>query len=1013
MTSSKFDELYKKLNPEQRGAVDTIDGPVIVIAGPGTGKTSILTLRISNILRLTDTAPESILVLTFTESGVHSVRKKLVDIIGTAGYRVPIYTFHSFCNDIIKGFPQEFPRIIGAQHVTDVDQISIIEELILKTKLVALKPHGNPVFYLKSILNFIKELKREDVGADEYKKYVDDFEKDIEDVEDLRHTKGAYKGEIKAKYKPTFRKIENSREFGILYEKYQNMLEEKRLYDYEDMIIEVLRELRENKNLLLELQETYQYILADEHQDANRGQNRLLELLSGFHKEPNLFVVGDEKQAIFRFQGASLENFLYFKKRFPNAKVFSLNKNYRSTQGILDASHSLIEKNPAGGIERVRLESKGTINEAEKNKDVGNSAVDQKANITIYECDTPQAEAIFIAKKVLEKIETGVAGEDIVVLFRDNRDADELARIFDTKSVPYVLHTDIDVIADEQIQKLFCVLKAINEFGNDKLLSLVLFLDFFELSHLDVFKILRYGYENRRNLVGVIKSMDDLVRAGVEEPKKFTDLYHMLHEMSVVARNKGLIDSIQIIVARIGFVGFILSKPRSLELVSAYDALLSHVVELIERHKGAKLQDYIGFLGKMSTHGISVRAKSISSYPGRVNLMTAHKSKGLEFDHVFCAHLNEGHWGGRKNISYFLPIDVKATDEVENNMADERRLLYVAMTRARKTIVLTYATHRLSGKEILPSRFIEEIDPALVELKKEKGDTLALLEKIEKHTENFLDIKNREYLEKVFLEQGFSVSALNNYLTCPWKYFFQNLLRVPRVEERHQLYGTAIHETLKVFFDAYKNDNMFSKKVLLGFFEKYLNRKALSESDYQLFLDKGRKSLGGYFDTYKDTWPKNIFNEFNVSGVHLPFEMADGTKSNVLLRGQLDKVEILDGNSVNVVDYKTGNPKSRNDILGETKNSEGNYKRQLVFYKLIIDNFEKGRFNMNSGSIDFIEPAKNGKYRCEKFEVTDAEVKELVDVIKKSALEIISLSFWQKKCEDTECEFCAMKKLIV
>lgn len=259
-SAQKFDSLYKKLNEKQRQAVDAIDGPVIVIAGPGTGKTSILTLRIANILRRTDTSPENILALTFTESGVHSIRKKLVETMGPMGYRVPIHTFHSFCNDVIKSFPQEFPRIIGAQHVTDVDQIGIIEHLILSSDIESLKPVGSPLYYLTDILSFIKELKREDTSPGMYRKHIAKFKNNLESLDDLRHEKGAYKGEIKGAYKPLFRKIENSVEFAMLYEKYQAELEERRLYDFEDMIIEVLRELRENKNLLLELQETYQYI---------------------------------------------------------------------------------------------------------------------------------------------------------------------------------------------------------------------------------------------------------------------------------------------------------------------------------------------------------------------------------------------------------------------------------------------------------------------------------------------------------------------------------------------------------------------------------------------------------------------------------------------------------------------------------------------------------------------------------------------------------------------------------
>ncbi len=1017
---ANFKDRYNKLNPKQRSAVDAIDGPVIVIAGPGTGKTSILTLRIANILRQTDTPPESILALTFTESGVHSIRKKLVEIIGATGYRISIYTFHSFCNDVIKNFPQEFPRIIGAQHVTDLDQIGILEDIIQNTKLEALKPTGSPLFYLKSILSFIKELKREDVSPDEYRKHTKNFEDSVMGLEDLRHEKGAYKGEIKAKYKPALRKIENSLEFAVVYEKYQKALEEKRLYDYEDMIVEVLRELRENKDLLLELQETYQYILADEHQDANRGQNRLLELLSGFHERPNLFVVGDEKQAIFRFQGASLENFLYFKKQFPDAEVIALSQNYRSTQRILDASHSLIEKNSSGEVERVRLEASGEkrTGAGSKNAEI-KSAAQKSADIFVIECPTPQGEVVVIAKHIQEKIKAGVRPEDIAVLFRDNRDGGEIARLFQTLDVPYVLHTDIDVLGHEYVQKLLFILRAINDFGNETFLTQVLFLDLFKLNHLDVFKVLGRCRQTHRNLLDTIRSAEELEKAGVDDSKAFLELYTLLHDLSVVAKNKSLIDALQEVVSRVGFIGFLLSKPRPLELIAAYDALLTHSIELLERHKDVRLKDYLELLGKMSEHTVSVRAKGVSTYPGKVNLMTAHKSKGLEFDHVYCAHLNDGRWGGRRNSTYFLPIGARNTDNLESDISDERRLFYVVLTRAKKEIVITYATHGTSGRELLPSQFLAEIDPTLIHKGADETKFPNVQTTIGPTPESELDIKSREYLSGIFLEHGFSVSALNNYLDCPWKFFFLNLLRIPRAEERFQLYGTAIHETLRVFFDAYKEGTTMPKKELLSFFEKFLNRKALSSHDYELFLDKGKESLGGYYDAYKGIWPKNIRNEFNISGVYVPLVLEKGilkdsqTETNILLRGQLDKVEFVDDSTVNVVDYKTGTPKSRRDIEGDTKSSDGNYKRQLIFYKILIDRHDKERYRMETGEIDFIEPNKQGKYKREKFVVTDEEVAALVEIIKTSATEILSLSFWKKQCEDPDCEFCEMKKLFV
>jgi DNA helicase-2/ATP-dependent DNA helicase PcrA len=324
VTTSVFDDYYAKLNTAQKLAVDTIEGPVMVVAGPGTGKTQILTLRIANILMQTQINPENILALTFTESGVLAMRKRLVQIIGTPGYRAQIHTFHSFCNDVIRQNPEDFENLISSESITEVEQIQILEEIVQTTKLALLKPFGDPLYYVKHLLSAISDLKKEGITPTKLKKAIDDQEKDFGKIEDLYHEKGAYgpkvrddgtvtKGAMKGKYQDLQKDIAKNKELLIVFEKYQQSLRDKKQYDFNDMLLEVIAAFESNPDLLLRQQEYFQYILVDEHQDTNAAQNKIVELLCSYYEEPNLFVVGDEKQAIYRFQGASLENFLYFK----------------------------------------------------------------------------------------------------------------------------------------------------------------------------------------------------------------------------------------------------------------------------------------------------------------------------------------------------------------------------------------------------------------------------------------------------------------------------------------------------------------------------------------------------------------------------------------------------------------------------------------------------------------------------------------------------------------------------
>jgi len=339
----KFEELYKKLNNAQKEAVDAVEGPVMVVAGPGTGKTQILTLRIANILKKTQAEPENILVLTFTESAATNIRRRLTEIIGVPAYSVSISTFHGFANEIIKSNPESFPTILGANNLTEIDQFKIIEEIILKTDLGFLKTFGDPTYYIRDIIKAISDLKREGISPEEFRVLAEKDKKFFDSRDDIYHDYGAYKGKMKLEAEKDQKYISKNIELAVIYEKYQIELRRLKAYDFGDMILELYKQFKKDENLLRSIQEQYQYILVDEHQDTNNAQNKIVELIMSFHQNPNIFVVGDEKQAIFRFQGASLENFYYFKKIYPSAKLIYLTDNYRSGQVILDLADSLIQ----------------------------------------------------------------------------------------------------------------------------------------------------------------------------------------------------------------------------------------------------------------------------------------------------------------------------------------------------------------------------------------------------------------------------------------------------------------------------------------------------------------------------------------------------------------------------------------------------------------------------------------------------------------------------------------------
>ena len=992
MIDRVFTNLYRRLNPEQREAVDAIEGPVMVVAGPGTGKTEVLTLRIAAILRKTDTPPEGILALTFTDSGVYSMRRRLVEIVGSDAYRVTIATFHGFANEVIRSNPGEFPGIVGSVHIPAIEQIKILEAVIKDMKLPLLKPFGDPLFYLYPLSRAIGDLKKDAITPDDLEKEIHTEKTKLNNLPDLLYEKGVRKGTMRGIYRAKFKDIAKIQELSRVYRAYQKALDKEKFYDYDDMIAEVVRALTKSEDLRLTLQETYLYVLADEHQDANRAQNKLLELLASFHDPyPNLFIVGDEKQAIFRFQGASLENFLYFQRQYPKAKLVTLRTNYRSTQPLLGAAGSMIARSGA----RV-LGAEVSLVAARDGKGEG---------VLVYPFSAPEHEVKFLSADITQELAKGTPFGEIAVLYRDNKDAAPIAAELSRQSIPFVIESAEDVLSDLDIVKLVMLLTAVNSFGADEKVLAALHLDFLGIPSLDIFRIAALRSKSHLPIVEIIHSKRALTAAGVSEFERVLSFARNLSAWHKASKNKNLTELIELVTEESGFLEHVISRPDAFEKLEKIDALFSEARSVLGTHRSFTLADFLAHLDLLAKYRLFSSTRSAEGRFSRVHLMTAHRAKGLEFDVVYITGATDTHWGGRRrSVSVPLPRSVgTAADSID----DERRLFYVALTRARRKVAVTYSQKDWRGKDLLPVQFVEEIAPEMKRtVPTEEIERLATrsrlnLKKKPLRAPIHSPLQEREYLNSLFFERGLSVTALNNYLMCPWRYFYVNLLRVPEAKGKHQMYGTAIHATLKEFFDALHSGRDIGKKELLEIFSGHLRREPLSRRELIETLSKGKRSLRGYYDRYRKEWSSNSINEFEIRGV-----LLDG---KIPLTGTLDKIEFLDtAGHVNVVDYKTGRPRSRGMIEGKTKSGDGGYKRQLVFYKLLLDRYAKGKYTMVSGEIDFIEPDAGGKFRKERFIIEAADVLALEEAVRRVSKEILSLSFWSQRCEDKECRYCRL-----
>ncbi len=966
MISKKFQIEYTKLNKEQKEAVDTIEGPVMVIAGPGTGKTQILAMRIANILIKTQVNPSNILALTFTNSGVYAMRKRLLDIVGQASYAVHIHTFHSFCNDIIKTFPEKFLFAQKINQLTDLEQIKLIQKIIDKKELETLKPLKAPYYYQNDILKAINDLKQEGIEPEEFKDLLKKEKNDKKNIE-----------------------------LSEIYASYQKNLEKEGLYDYSDMILFVRDALKKDKELLSYYQEKFQYILIDEYQDTNSAQNEIANILGSFDPNPNIFVVGDDEQSIFRFQGASLENILNFKETYPQAKLIILDKNYRSGQKILDASKALISNNLKQIFQVLKIE-----------KNLKSQVKNIKGEIFAGEFSSEEVENYFVAKKIQELIKKGVKPSEIAVIYKQHRDAEKLIDTLAKLNIPYQLEIGANCLDDIEIMKIIKILKVIAKPFSEEtqpLIFEILHYPFFDIKSIDLYKTSSAAYQQR------IKIFDIL-----QKDKKFNNFLNLIFSCAKSFKTKTFAEAFEETINTTGYLNYLLTLPESVNHLNRLQSLFEEIKIVNTKNKNLTLEKFLDYLDDLEKNNLQIKEKELDINYEAVKFMTAHKAKGLEFEFVFIIRFIEKHWGeSRKRELIKLPNGLLRTATVDDeNSEEERRLFYVAMTRAKKEIYITYAlTYNESQTVHLPSIFLQELPT--------KHLNQIITDKFEKQFIERLKLKFapklwkphkalKEFLSDILKDFYLSPTSFNNYLNCPQSFYYNQLLKVPKVKTFSQCYGTAVHKALEQFMRKFQRDFKLPKKEeLITFFEKALNAEILSEADYKRALSIGISTLKKYFYANKKSWkksgpPLNVEYNFGSHNVHF---------GHIPITGKIDKIEMLDsiGNKVKITDYKTMQPLSLNQILGKTKAEDKDELYQTFFYKLLAENDPQFKWIVSEIEFDFLSP-KDEKFIKVNVPIDEKQYREFKDLVKKTYTDISKLKFsptddksacekYNKKCE--------------
>lgn len=962
-----FEEKYKKLNKGQKEAVDTIEGPVMVIAGPGTGKTSILTLRIANILKTTDTPPSGILALTFTDAGVKAMKIKLRDIIGTRADEVRIHTFHSFSASIIAEFPEHFTHIYRAKQLTDVEVESIIRDILKKKKYASLRPIGDADYYLGKIISTIHEAKKENETGETLRVFINEEIKKINTDESFRSSRGPTKGELKAESKKRIEKCEKTLLFADVWDEYEAIKKEKRKIDFDDLLFELARAIKEDELLLQLIQEKFLYVLLDEHQDTNDLQNHIVGVIMSFFDTPNLFVVGDEKQAIYRFQGASVENFLKFQKLWKDMKVITLTENYRSHQTILDAVFSMIENNYEDGEHKnLRVELSSKANEKEKPIDI----------VETKDVESQDAFLLTEIKNILK--ETG--DKTVAIITRKNREVDHMLSLCEINGIEAKAERGGDLFSHPVGVAVFAMLDYINDASRVEPLLQSIGMGLWRLSlpeRIKITKQVRGG--DMSGLLADIPALDELQsRILTLGPIEF---------LTYLGEVSGLIELIS-------------KKPLSVEVWRSIISLATDIAN--SRDIGdAKTLTEVLLDYRLSAEKKIVKVPSGVS-DSRVVITTAHGSKGLEYDYVFIPYATDESWVGKNHgRSFVLPQEKGEGDEVK----DARRLFYVAITRAKSHVNILTPLMDMDGKVLTPVRFLEEIDSRFVLNTNYSG-------KLPPSTGVYRNIKEKEkkelieYSKNILQEKGLSVTAVNHYFTCPRQFLYKSILKIPEAPTPSSEKGIAMHKAFAEVWSLEKKDVKSIEKTINSVVTKHIGESLLTPIDKENVLEELLKD--------SPVVASSMLEHFNQEGRVLTenwneksFESVVNKKEIVInLHGQLDVI-LETEKKVFVFDYKTRKPMSEKAIKGETQSEDGNYWRQLVFYKMLLMDNHKYKGKQVQPSLWFVKP-ENGLCKEAVLSIEDSDIESLQKELTVLVDDVWSGNFIDKKCSDPKCKWCAM-----
>ncbi len=849
--------MEKKLNTSQLEAVTHGEGPLLIIAGAGTGKTTVITERVKHLISEGLATPSEILALTFTEKAANEMEGRIDEALPLGYAQMWVMTFHSFCDRILRQDGFHIGLDTKFRLMTTADSLDLLKRNLYLLGLDYFAPLGNPTKFLSGLLSHFSRLQDENVTPDEYLDWAQKYEQE-----------NGNKSEEE--------KLESLKwkELSEVYKKYEELKIKNSLFDFGDLITKTILLFEKRSNVLLEYQKKFKYILVDEFQDTNYAQNKLVTLLTG--RDGNITVVGDDDQSIYRFRGAAVSNMLQFREHFPSTKIVTLTDNYRSKQTILTAAHTLISHNNPDRLEVIEKIDKKLV-----------SHVEGLGKIELTNPQESRDEADFVSKKILELKDT-YDFSDFAVLVRANNHAESFVRSFEQTGIPYQFLGPGKLFSELEIVDLFSYLRVVADIHNDAALYRVLSSEVFAIDPLSLAKM---SSKARHEQLFLFDSLEIDSTAESPDSEKILSLLTLITDHVKRSRDESIISLLLEYLEKSGLRENLIKEDsmESLKKIQNIEKFLGKIKSFEINNAKASFSEIVDWIDLQTEINESPSAAEVEiGEEDKVNILTVHSSKGLEFPVVFLVNLVSQRFPSMERREQ-IPIPDALIREVlpsgDFHLQEERRLFYVGLTRAKNEVYLTGAKFYGDGKrEKKLSPFVVE---TLGELRPNEFSS-KILEKIE--------VVKQHSLPQKFALKSISYSQIEKFKVCPLHYKLNYILKLPTPPSAAQSFGVSFHATLKDFYDHVALGSEPTKALLNDLLSKNWIREGYSSKEH---LDKTYQKASSFLEYYFDTW---FDSKTKPIALEQPFSFRI---EDLSVKGKIDRIDETP-TGIHIIDYKTG-----------------------------------------------------------------------------------------------------------